>query len=141
MAYDHGGIKARRLCVSRPCVRPAEMPATHHGAPEAITAGSKNNCIRMCANHDEHRLEHTRGDGQRDDRGVRSERSSGDGTNDVGDRAGTDGGDADRIGVAKGHGDGGPDYSAASGVMKIFPLRAAHTQPRRDYRPPPRRKS
>ena len=61
------------------------------------------------ANHDEHRLEHTRGDGQRDDRGVRSERGSGDGTDDVGDRAGADGGDADRIGVSKGHGDGGPD--------------------------------
>ena len=61
------------------------------------------------ANHDEHRLEHTRGDGQRDDRGVRSERGSGDGTDDVGDRAGADGGDADRIGVSKGQGDGGPD--------------------------------
>ena len=39
----------------------------------------------------------------------RSERGSGDGTDDVGDRAGADGGDADRIGVSKGHGDGGPD--------------------------------
>ena len=41
---------ARVACAlfSLPRVRPAEMPATHHRAPEAISAGLRNNCVSMC---------------------------------------------------------------------------------------------